>query len=434
MEKIIIKGVDETIFYEELKNGLKVYLLPNNNVKNFYITFNTHFGSMYTEFKKEKDKSYTKVPDGVAHYLEHLMFNMPDGSAFDYFSKLGSSVNAFTTYDLTCYEVYASKYFKENLNYLLDYVQTPYFTKEMVNKERGIITEEIKMYDNNPNTELIYKMNEMIFQKDKRKDLISGTVEDIKKITYEDILSCYETFYHPSNMFIVITGCFNPEEALAIIHENQNGKEFSENPNPVIKKISEPKTVKEEYFVKEMNVETNKVNIGIKIPLKSLNNLKIPYIRLRTYLALITKSKFGSSSLLHERLTNGGIILNGMGIRRTYTNDYIIINIITETDYPDRFISIIKDELNHIRITKEELERKVKTFISGYILHYDDIESVNLDIQSDIIELNEPIDNMINIYKELNISELNKLINALKFTNISTLIIKPFQDKKLIKT
>lgn len=429
MEKIKISGIEEVIYYETLSNGLQVYLLPNTNVKNFYITFNTHFGSMYTEFKHQNEKSYTKVPNGVAHYLEHLMFNMPDGSAFDYFSKLGSSVNAFTSYDLTCYEVFASKYFKENLNYLLDYVQTPYFTKEMINNERGIITEEIKMYDNNPNTELVWGMNSNIFVKDKRKNLISGTVGDIKKITLEDIEVCYNTFYHPSNMFIVITGNFNPEEALAIISENQAGKEFIEYKKPIIKKQVEPKYVNKEKEVKEMNVETNKVNVAFKISLKKLLDTKIPVIRLRTYIHLINQVKFGSSSYLKERLVNGGIILNGMGVRTTYTDDYLVLNIVTETEYPERFIDILKEEVKHIRITKEDLIRKSRTFISNYILHFDDIESVNYDIQTDIIEFNKICDNMLSVYDELNILELNKLINVLKYDISSVLIIKPF-DKK----
>lgn len=429
MEKIRINGIEEVIYYETLSNGLQVYLLPNTNVKNFYITFNTHFGSMYTEFKHQNEKSYTKVPNGVAHYLEHLMFNMPDGSAFDYFSKLGSSVNAFTSYDLTCYEVFASKYFKENLNYLLDYVQTPYFTKEMINNERGIITEEIKMYDNNPNTELVWGMNRNVFVKDKRKNLISGTVNDIKKITLEDIEVCYNTFYHPSNMFIVITGNFNPEEALAIISENQAGKEFKEYKKPIIKKQVEPKYVIKEKEVKEMNVETNKVNVAFKIPLKKLLDTKIPIVRLRTYIHLINQVKFGSSSHLKERLVNGGIILNGMGVRTTYTDDYLVLNIVTETEYPERFIDILKEEVKHIRITKEDLIRKSRTFISNYILHFDDIESVNYDIQTDIIEFNKICDNMLNVYEELNILELNKLINVLKYDISSILIIKPF-DKK----
>ena len=429
MNKIEIKGIEEIIYHEELSNGLNVYLLPNTNVKNFYITFNTHFGSMYTEFKCANDKNYTKVPNGIAHYLEHLMFNMPDGSAFDYFSKLGSSVNAYTSYDLTCYEVFASKHFKENLNYLLDYVQTPYFTKEMINNERGIITEEIKMYENNPNTELIWGMNKNIFIKDKRKDLISGTVNDIKKITLNDIETCYNAFYHPANMFIVITGNFNPEEALAIIHENQASKEFGEYLKPTIKKITEPKQVAVEKQIKEMNVEINKVNIGIKVPLKNLLATKIPTPRLRTYIHLINQVKFGSSSSLKERLVNGGIILNGMGVRVTYTSEYLILNIVTETEYPERFIDIIKEEVSHIRITKEELLRKSRTFISDYILHFDDIESVNYDIQSDIIEFHEIINDMLNVYEDLNILEINKLINILKFNIISTLIIKPIEKK-----
>ena len=429
MNKIEIKGIEEIIYHETLSNGLNIYLLPNTNVKNFYITFNTHFGSMYTEFKCAGDKSYTKVPNGIAHYLEHLMFNMPNGSAFDYFFKLGSSVNAFTSYDLTCYEVFASKHFKENLNYLLDYVQTPYFTKELINNERGIITEEIKMYDNNPNTELIWGMNKNIFIKDKRKDLISGTVADIKKITLSDIETCYNAFYHPANMFIVITGNFNPEEALAIIHENQAGKNFGEYLNPTIKKITEPKQVAVEKQIKEMNVEINKVNIGIKVPLKNLLATKIPISRLRTYIHLINQVKFGSSSSLKERLVNGGIILNGMGVRVTYTNEYLVLNIVTETEYPERFIDIIKEEISHIRITKEELTRKSRTFISDYILHFDDIESVNYDITSDIIEFHEIINDMLNVYEDLNILELNKLINVLKFNVISTLIIKPIEKK-----
>lgn len=429
MNKIQLKGIEEIIYHETLSNGLNVYLLPNTNVKNFYITFNTHFGSMHTEFKCGNDKSYTKVPNGIAHYLEHLMFNMPDGSAFDYFSKLGSSVNAYTSYDITCYEVYASKHFKENLNYLLDYVQTPYWNKEMVNNERGIITEEIKMYDNNPNTQLIWKSFENMLVKDKRKNLISGTVEDIKKITVNDLDACYNAFYHPANMFVVITGNFNPEEALAIISENQANKEFKEYIRPQIKKVTEPKNVKEEKMVKEMNVEINKVNIGIKVPLKNLISTKIPISRLRTYIYLITKVKFGASSLLKERLVNGGIILNGIGVRTTYTDDYILLNIITETEYPERFIDIINEELKHIRITKEELSRKSKTFISNYILHFDDIDAVNSDIQSDIIEFNEINNNMLEVYEELNILELNKLLNILKLNISSTLTIKPLKNK-----
>jgi len=125
MKKIKFNKTNEYLFYHKYDNGLELYVVPNLNQKNFYITFSTRFGSKNTEFKTNKDEKYIKVPNGIAHYLEHIMFNMENGSAFDFFSKLGSSVNAFTSYDITCYEVFSSTYFKENLNYLLDYVQTP---------------------------------------------------------------------------------------------------------------------------------------------------------------------------------------------------------------------------------------------------------------------------------------------------------------------
>ena len=185
MKKIKIEKTDEFLYYKKLNNGLELYVLPNISQKNFYITFSTKFGSINTEFKTSNNSNFKKVPNGIAHYLEHLMFNMESGSAFDFFSKLGASVNAFTSYNVTCYEVFSSTYFKENLNYLLDYVQTPYFTKEGVINERGIIKEEINMYENNPNTELTYKAYENIFVNDLRKNYISGTKEDIKKITVE---------------------------------------------------------------------------------------------------------------------------------------------------------------------------------------------------------------------------------------------------------
>jgi len=341
MNKIEIKGIEEVIYHEKLSNGLNVYLLPNTNVKNFYITFNTHFGSMYTEFKCIGDRSYTKVPNGIAHYLEHLMFNMPDGSAFDCFSKLGSSVNAFTSYDLTCYEVYSSTYFKENLNYLLDYVQTPYFTEELVDNERGIITEEIKMYDNNPNTELTYSAFKNIFVKDNRKNLISGTKEDINKITVKDIFTCYNTFYNPSNMFIIITGKVNPYEALAIIEENQKNKKFN-NLTITNKQVIEPSKVNEKYKELEMNVEINKVSISYKIPKKNFKKLNLTDLELTTYISILFNILYDSTSLIQDKLISSKIIQNGININKTFTKDYIVISLTTETQYPETLIKMIR--------------------------------------------------------------------------------------------
>ena len=185
MNKIEILGAKETLYVEHLDNGLDIYMLPKCNVKNFYVTLNVKYGSICTNYKWLKDEY--DDPKGIAHYLEHLMFNMPDGDAFNYFGKLGSSTNAYTTNDYTCYEVFSNSKFKENLSYLLKMVYTPYFTKELINKERGIIIEEIKMYDDDPTTSLLSNLYKNLFINDERKYLISGTVDDVKDIKLSDI-------------------------------------------------------------------------------------------------------------------------------------------------------------------------------------------------------------------------------------------------------
>lgn len=424
MKEIKINKTNEIMYYEKLNNGLEVYIVPNVYQKNFYITFNTKFGSINTEFKTKEEKTFKKVPNGIAHYLEHLMFNMEDGTAFDYFSKLGSSVNAFTTYDLTCYEVYSSTYFKENLEYLLDYVQTPYFTNELVNNERGIISEEIKMYDNNPNTEITYSAYKNIFVNDNRKYLISGTIEDIKKINKDNLYDCYNTFYNPNNMFVVITGNVNPYEAIGIIENNQNKKRFNDI-SINNKEINEVNKVNKEYEEKKMNVEINKLNVSYKIPRKLFKKLNLMDIELNSYISILFNILFGSTSSIQDKLISSKVIQNGINVNKTFTKDFIIISIVSETDYPDTLIRYIRETINNISIEKDTLDRKLKVYKSNYILHFDDIELVNGNIQDNIILYGEFIDDYIDLYDKININMINEIGKSLKNIKESVLIIKP---------
>ena len=424
MKKIKIDKTNEVLYYKKLNNGLELYVLPNINQKNFYITYNTKFGSINTEFKTDKDSSFKKVPNGIAHYLEHLMFNMENGSAFDYFSKLGSSVNAFTSYNVTCYEVFSSTFFKENLEYLLNYVGTPYFTKESVNNERGIIEEEISMYENNPNTELVYKAYNNIFINDKRSELISGKKEDIKKITVDNLFDCYNTFYNPNNMFIIITGNVNPYEALAIIEENMSKKDYK-TPNITLKNFNEPSKVKKEYDEKNMNVETNKVNISFKIPKKNFKSLGITEIELEIYIGLLFNILYGSTSNLQDKLITSKIISNGINISKTFTKDYIVVSLLTDTEYTETYINMVRDTLKSIKINEQELERKLKVYKSNYILHFDDIELVNNNIQDNILMYGKFVNNYLSIYENINIDKLNEVIKRIKNKSESILVIKP---------
>ena len=422
MEKIKYKGIDEVVYYEKLSNGLEVYMNPSETAKNFYITISTRFGSIDTEFKFEGDKKFTKVPNGTAHFLEHQLFQEEGGhTAFEYFAKLGSSVNAYTSYDVTCYEVIASKNFKENLTILLDYVQNPVFKSQSVNTERGIIKEEIKMYDNMPNAALEYGIEYNLNQKDNHKYLISGTEEDIKGVTPEVLNACYNAFYQPSNMFVIITGNFKPLEALGIIKNNQNSKEFPPYRKVIRKREKEPLKVAKQYETKAMDVSVPKIKIGYKLSKKNFAGYSD--LLIKTYLDAILAIKFGSSSDLLERFTKDNLVTWDIYTAREIRDDYIVIYISLESEYPDEVIELIREELNDLKITKEEINRLKKVDISNFILHFNDIITTQEDIQDDLLYNGKIETDIMDIYKGLNEVDANKIASNIDLSNESIFII-----------
>ncbi len=428
MKKTKIKKTGEYVYTETLDNGLKIIMLPNNKVKNYYATLSTKFGAIHTNFKFN-GKNYN-LPKGIAHFLEHLLFNMPDGtSAHDYFSQIGSNINAFTSYDVTCYEVYANTKFKDNLSYLLEYVFTPYFTKEMVNGEKGIITEEIKMIEDNPASEIVYGMFRNLFINDERQHLISGTVADIKKITVDDLNTAYEAFYHPKNMFLIITGNFEPEEATAIAIDILKNFEFPKYDKPIIKVVNEPNKVKNEYLEKEMPVDKEKVTIALKIPKSNFKQLKISDLELRLYINLIMRINFGVTSLLKEELLSGGIITNSISTFLTLTEQHAVQAIMVATEYPDYFIKRVKETLKNLTISEEEINRKIKSSISNLIMSFDEIELINNDIQDDILNNGQYITNIYDYYCNLNYEMAEKIVEKLQKNTIAITILKPKSEK-----
>ena len=422
MEKIVLKALDETILHDVCDNGLHIYMYINPRINNFYATLNVRYGAVDTEFKIKN--KIIKVPKGIAHFLEHLKFNQPNGiSAHEYFSKLGSNINAFTTHDFTAYEVIAANKFNENISYLLDYVQTPHFTKSAVEGEKGIIIEEIKMYDDNPGFKLYSTMNEALFNKDNRKYLVSGTIEEVKKTTVQDLNIVYDTFYHPQNMFMVITGNFNPEEAITLIKKNQNSKSFPVYKNP--KKIheKEPNKVKNKYIEIYQNVEFPKVKICFKMLRNNFKN--ISDLDLKLYLNITMRILFGETGKLKEELLKNNLISGEIVASATVRDTYVILSILAETNYPDKIIKILKSVMNNIIITNTELERKKKVTIAGTVLNYDDIEVVNSDLEEDLVTYNKVITDIINHIKKMNIRQAKQIIKSIKTDNHSVVVLLP---------
>ena len=428
MNEILLPGVLEKLYTYTLDNGLKIYMVPNNKTKNFYITLSTKYGSIYTNFEYN-GKKYD-MPKGIAHYLEHLLFNMPDGTtAHDYFSKLGANINAFTSFDITCYEVFANANFKECLSYLTEYVYTPYFTKEMVNNERGIITEEINMYEDKPGTQLMYGTYNNIFIKDERQYLVSGTVSDVKKITKEDLEICYEAFYHPENMFMIITGNFDPNEAVAIVSEVMSKKDFSKYNKPVLKFKKEPFEVKTKHFERCMNVNIPKVSVGFKVPKNAFKGLKIDERKVRLYFNLYMRVQFGITSYLRDELQSSKVITGGLSMNLLDTEDYYVEVITASTEYPDYFIKRVKETFDERDINEEDVIRKVNASVSNLIMYFDDIEGVNSQIQDDVIDFGEYMYNIYDVYKSLNIEDAREVVKRLNKHITTETIIKPLEEK-----
>ena len=409
MEQIKIKGIDEVIYYTTAKCGLPIYVWRQEYAKSCYLSLNVYYGSLHTEFSID-GKKY-KVPQGIAHFMEHIKFNVDkDTTANDLFDPLGSDINAFTTFRYTSYLVYATSKIKENLDALLDYVYNPYFTKEMIKKEKGIIASEINMGKDQPYNRLYFAFNEAMYHKEKYRYLITGEVEDIKKIEIEDIELVYDAFYHPKNMFLVVTGNVNPYEIEQFVNDNLNQKEFKKYLNPKILPVREPKSVYKKQVEIVSPVEVEKAKVGLKISRKKLKG--IDNVKLNIILSIILSSNFGDSSDLKEELLENNII-TFLSASRFVLDDYIVIDVTIESRILDEAVRRIIDALNHLKMSEEDLKRKIHSSVATLVLNYEDVENVNNLIQNYLIYYHKLIPDLKEIYESITLDEVREVIDAI---------------------
>ena len=422
MEKIKIKDIEEYVYYEKLDNGLEVYLYTKDNVHNNYVTFTTKYGSVYNEFVPIGENKMTAFPKGIAHFLEHKVFvQKDDPQPMEFFARSGSICNAYTTFRNTSYLFYATDSLKENINYLLDYVQNIYLTEESVESEKGIITEEIHMYEDRPSEVLAEKIRLNTLSNNPYKDSIIGTVEDIESITKDDLETCYHTFYNPSNMFVVVTGNFNPEDIMDTIRENQSKKEFDKLGEIKIKEFKEEDKVVKEKEIISVTTNVPKVAYTLKIPLR---DIKLSRRKLHLYTYILFTSLFDETSSFDEEIKQDGIINNTTYVSLLNSNTHLLISLINETPKYEEFLDRVKDRLSKLEVNEEDFNRKKKVLISNEIFAYENIENVNDIIIDNLVYDDKFEDNPIEVIEELNIEELNQLIKKLNIKNTSTIVLK----------
>lgn len=421
MKKFEFAGLDQYYYKETLENGLTVYFVPYKNKNNYSMHYVTKYGSVDTTFVPIGETEEITVPDGIAHFLEHKMFEMEDGvDPFTFATKSGTDCNAATYTRYTRYLFNGNKAFKENLDYLLTYVHTPYFTEENIEREKGIIVEELLQYQDLVESKLDNTIKEGLLVYDPLRVDIGGTPESVRSITKEQLDATYKTFYQPSNMFLVITGNFKKEEALEVIRNNKALQNAITNQPIMRHEYDEPKEVNSPFTEIEFNTTTTKLAYSIKVDIKDSENKFVTHI----YFALMLSMLFGISSDFRERMKKQDLYTSFYYSKET-AGDYLLISFIAESEKPEELMEEIKKELEKMNLKEEELERIKKVWISSEVMMIDNIDVTLDNVLYDVIEYGDVIANKNEIYKTLNFQDLQDLMQNTDFSQVSKVIIKP---------
>ena len=345
MKEISNKLLNEKYFIHTLENGLKVIFFPKPEFKRSYAMLTVKYGSLNQEFVI--NNQLIQTPKGVAHFLEHKMFEMPnDVDASTIFAELGADVNAYTTYENTSYYFSTVTNFYESLELLLDFVQTPCFIEESVESEKLIIEQEIMSSLDRPGSVAFHGILKNLFKENKIIDDIGGTKESISLITKDTLEMCYNTFYHPQNMYLVIAGCFDLNKTLELIKANQANKEFLPYLYPQTIYHYEDNVVNKEYEEFVMDVNINSVSVGVKLDVKDKTTNEI--IKLAILLDFVLEELFDYSSYNYQKWLRSHLIDYSFSFNFSLSKYYAYITVDGQTNDSDLFIHTIRETLLNI--------------------------------------------------------------------------------------
>ncbi|MDR4946411.1 EF-P 5-aminopentanol modification-associated protein YfmH [Neobacillus cucumis] len=369
MEKISFDQLQEELFHEKMSNGLNVYILPKKGFNKTYATFTTKYGSVDNTFVPLGKDDYVKVPDGIAHFLEHKLFEKEDGDVFQQFSRQGASANAFTSFTRTAYLFSSTADVEKNLETLIDFVQSPYFSEKTVEKEKGIIGQEITMYDDNPDWRLYFGLIQNLYQNHPVKIDIAGTIESIAEIDKDWLYECYNTFYHPSNMLLFIVGPVDPEKIMTQVRDNQAKKDYKDMPEIKRKFEEEPQQAAEKKQVLQMNVQTSKTLLGIK----ALHVDQSGDVLLKNELTMnvLLDLLFGKSSENYNKLYDKGLVDETFSYDYTQEQGFGFAMVGGDTGEPDQLADRLQQMLLDAKkgsvFNEEQLERAKRKKIGAFL-------------------------------------------------------------------
>ena len=372
--------VKEKLYIEKLENGLTVMIIPKRGIQKKYMIWGTNYGSNESEFIVPGEEEKTSVPNGVAHFLEHKLFEQENGTnSLDVLTALGVDANAYTTNDHTAYLFECTDNFYEAMDELMDYVQHPYFTDENVEKEKGIIGQEIMMYDDYPEWKVYLNAMQAMYHNNPVKIDIVGTIESISKIDKDILYKCYNTFYNPSNMALVVCGDFKPEEILKEIKKRL----IDTKPSGEIRRIypDEPDDIVKEKIEQKLEVSTPLYAIGIKDKRnQSCSENKNEIVKRHIAMEILLNLLIGRSSNLYKNLYDEGLIYGQPSLDYEFTKIYAHVIVTGQSTEPEKVYEKFKQEINNFKkngINEEDFERIKKMIYGGYIKEYNEVADIS---------------------------------------------------------
>ena len=400
------KELRERLYEIDHSSGLKIFVMPKANYKSTYAVFGTKYGSIDTCFKRSDQKEYTRVPEGIAHFLEHKLFESEELDAFTRYAETGASANAFTSFDKTCYLFQCSDRFADSLKILLDFVTHPYFTKETVEKEQGIIGQEITMYYDVPGWMSTFNLLRCLYKNHPVRIDIAGTVESISQITDKLLYDCYHTFYNLNNMALAVVGNVTPEEVIKVCDEMLKKSEdvtiervFDEEPRDIVKSY-------EEYHIA---VSMPVFSFGYKEACKTPQRTVQETVEMEILLEILA----GETSNLYSSLFEKGLINSTFSKEYFTGNGYEAVIFEGESTDAKAVAQAIKEEVARLRkegISDQAFESARRSLYGREIMSYnvtDDVANAVIGCYFAGYSIFDPLE----VYKNVEKEDVEKLLS-----------------------
>lgn len=401
-------------------SGLKIFVCEKPEFSGCYAVFGTKYGSIDNSFRKKGEEEFIDVPEGIAHFLEHKLFESEDGDAFTKYAKTGASANAYTSFDKTCYLFSCSDKFVESFEVLLDFVQHPYFTQATVEKEQGIIGQEISMYDDSPDWIVLFNTLESLYHNNPVRINIAGTAQTIAKINADLLYQCYHTFYNLQNMFIVVCGNVSTDTVVDLCEKHlkeQEGFEVETKP------YNEPYEIVRSYKEQQMPVAIPQFMLGIKMDCEGYLPTKE-----RIEISMLISLLVGSQSKLYNQMLSDGFINKEFGASLFDGRNFASILFSGESKVPNKVVETLKETILTLQkdgIDPEEFELIRKQYYGRYIMAFNNVEGIG-DALTDCACDGSGLFDEISIFENMTVNDLNqRLKTAFDLNRCALSVITP---------